>query len=177
VTAAQSVEIGGAVLAVAVLLGTIVSRLVPDGAWRRWCEDVGIILGCAAPALALVARYLQHRSWPGAAVIAVAYGGFYLIRMRQLRRANRDTVRRLLGLHKDATYGEVLQQVERIEPHPVTQQGQLLLTLVAAALLLSGIAFGRFTTAVIALLLGVADSTVRAGYRRALARKVRSIGH
>ena len=47
----------------------------------------------------------------------------------------------------------------------------------AGALLVSGIVFGRFTTAVIALLLGVADSTVRAGYRRALARKVRSIGH
>jgi hypothetical protein len=171
------VQVAGAVLAIGVLLGTIVSRLVPYGAWRRAAEDYGIILGCAAPALALLGPYLRHRLWPGAALIAFAYGGFYLIRMRQLRRANRDTVRRLLGLHKDSTYGEVLQQVEQIEPHPVTAQGQLLLAVVAGALLVSGIVFGRFTTAVIALLLGVADSTVRTGYRRALARKVRSIGH
>jgi hypothetical protein len=177
VTTLGAVQVAGAVLAIGVLLGTIVSRLVPYGAWRRAAEDYGIILGCAAPALALLGPYLRHRLWPGAALIAFAYGGFYLIRMRQLRRANRDTVRRLLGLHKDSTYGEVLQQVERIEPHPVTAQGQLLLSLVAAALLVSGIAFGRFTTAVIALLLGVADSTVRTGYRRALARKARSIGH
>jgi hypothetical protein len=177
VTTLGAVQVAGAVLAIGVLLGTIVSRLVPYGAWRRAAEDYGIILGCAAPALALLGPYLRHRLWPGAALIAFAYGGFYLIRMRQLRRANRDTVRRLLGLHKDSTYGEVLQQVEQIEPHPVTAQGQLLLALVAGALLVSGIVFGRFTTAVIALLLGVADSTVRTGYRRALARKVRSIGH
>jgi hypothetical protein len=177
VTTLGAVQVAGAVLAIGVLLGTIVSRLVPYGAWRRAAEDYGIILGCAAPALALLGPYLRHRLWPGAALIAFAYGGFYLIRMRQLRRANRDTVRRLLGLHKDSTYGEVLQQVEQIEPHPVTAQGQLLLAVVAGALLVSGIVFGRFTTAVIALLLGVADSTVRTGYRRALARKVRSIGH
>ncbi len=176
-TTLGAVQVAGAVLAIGVLLGTIVSRLVPYGAWRRAAEDYGIILGCAAPALALLGPYLRHRLWPGAALIAFAYGGFYLIRMRQLRRANRDTVRRLLGLHKDSTYGEVLQQVEQIEPHPVTTQGQLLLAVVAGALLVSGIVFGRFTTAVIALLLGVADSTVRTGYRRALARKVRSIGH
>jgi len=177
VTTLGAVQVAGAVLAIGVLLGTIVSRLVPYGAWRRGAEDYGIILSCAAPALALLGPYLRHRLWPGAALIAFAYGGFYLIRMRQLRRANRDTVRRMLGLHKDSTYGEVLQQVERIDPHPVTAQGQLLLGVVAGALLVSGIAFGRFTTAVIALLLGVADSTVRTGYRRALVRKVRSIGH
>ena len=88
-------------LAVAVLLGTSCRGWCPRGGWRRWAEDLGIILGCAAPALALVARYLQHRAWPGAAVIAVAYGGFYLIRMRQLRRADRDGVRRLLGLEQE----------------------------------------------------------------------------
>ena len=59
-TAAQSVQIGGAVLAVGVLLGTIGARLAPAGAWRRGLEDTGIILGCAAPAVALVARFLQH---------------------------------------------------------------------------------------------------------------------
>ena len=176
-TALQSVEIGGAVLAVAVLLGTIVSRLVPEGGWRRWAEDLGIILGCAAPALALVARYLQHRAWPGAAVIAVAYGGFYLIRMRQLRRADRDGVRRLLGLSKNATYGEALQQVERIEPRPVTTIGQVVLTLAAVAMLAVGVVIDQFTAAVAGVSLGVAEGTVRAAYRRALARKVRLIGH
>ena len=176
-TAAQSVEVGGAVLAVGVLLATIVARLVPEGAWRRWCEDVGIILGCAAPALALVARYLQHRAWPGAAVIAVAYGGFYLIRMRQLRRADRDSVRRLLGLGKHASYGEVLQQVERMEPKPVTVTGQVVLTVAAVAMLAVGVAIDQFTAALAGVTLGVAEGTVRAAYRRALARKVRSIGH
>lgn len=175
-TATESVQIGGAVLAVAVLLGTIVSRLLPPGAWRRTAEDLGIILGCAAPALALVARYLQHRSWPGAAVIAVAYGGFYLIRMRQLRRADRDSVRRLLGLHKDATYGEVLQQVERMEPREVTAAGQLVLVAAAVGMLTIGVLFDQFTAALAGVSLGVAEGTVRATYRRALAKKVRSIG-
>jgi hypothetical protein len=172
-----AVQVAGAVLATGVLLGTIVSRVVPFGAWRRASEDYGIILGCAAPALALLGPYLRHRLWPGAALIAFAYGGFYLIRMRQLRRANRDTVRRLLGLHKDSTYGEVLQQVERIEPRPVTLQGQIVLSVAAAVLLSVGITVGEFTTALAGVSLGVADGTVRAGYRRALARKVRSIGH
>jgi hypothetical protein len=177
VSAAQSVQIGGAVLALGVLLATVVSRLLPDGAWRRSAEDLGIILGCGAPALALVARFLQHRSWPGAAIIAVAYGGFYLIRMRQLRRANRDTVRRLLGLHKDASYGEVLQQVERIEPREVTATGQLVLIVAAVAMLAIGVALDQFTAALAGVALGVAEGTVRTTYRRALARKVRSIGH
>ena len=104
----QSLIVGGVVLAVAVVLGTIVARLVPTGFWRRNAEDLGIILGCASAPLALLARFTHHRSWPYAAVIAIAYGGFYLIRMRQLRNADRDGVRRLLGLHKDASYGEVL---------------------------------------------------------------------
>ncbi|HEY0387433.1 MAG TPA: hypothetical protein VGC71_03225 [Gaiellales bacterium] len=176
-TAAQSVQIGGAVLALGVLLATVVSRLVPGGAWRRTAEDMGIILGCAAPALALIARFLQHRSWPGAAVIAVAYGGFYLIRMRQLRRANRDSVRRLLGLHKDATYGEALQQVERMEPRDVTAAGQVVLIVAALAMLAVGVLLDQFTAAVAGVSLGVAEGTVRAAYRRSLARKVRSIGH
>jgi len=169
--------VAGAVLAAGVLLGTIVSRVLPFGAWRRAAEDFGIILGCAAPALALLGPYLRHRFWPGAALIAFAYGGFYLIRARQLRRANRDTIRRLLGLHKDSTYGEVLQQVERMEPRPVTVQGQMVLTGAAVILLGVGILLGEFTTALAGVSLGVAEGTVRAGYRRALARKVRSIGH
>jgi hypothetical protein len=177
VTTLSAVQVAGAVLAVGVLMGTIVSRMLPFGAWRRASEDFGIILGCAAPALALLGPYLRHRLWPGAALIAFAYASFYLIRMRQLRRANRDTVRRLLGLHKDSTYGEVLQQLESIEPRPITPRSQLLLSIAAAAMLAAGFALGWFTTAVIGLGLGVADSTVRAEYRRALARKVRSIGH
>jgi hypothetical protein len=160
-----------------VLLATVVARLLPEGAWRRSAEDLGIILGCAAPALALVARFLQHRSWPGAAIIAVGYGGFYLIRMRQLRRANRDTVRRLLGLHRNASYGEVLQQVERIEPREVTTTGQLVLIVAAVAMLAIGVVLDQFTAALAGVALGVAEGTVRAAYRRSLARKVRSIGH
>ena len=54
--------------------------------------------------------YLQGRIWPGAAIIAAGYGGFYLIRTRQLRRADRDGVRRLLGLEKNASYGEALSR-------------------------------------------------------------------
>src|SRR3954454_11621522 len=151
--------------------------LVPTGFWRRNAEDLGIILGCASAPLALLARFTHHRSWPYAAVIAIAYGGFYLIRMRQLRRADRDGVRRLLGLHKDATYGEVLQQVERIEPREVTTSGQLILTGAAVAMLAVGVAIDHFTAALAGVALGVAEGTVRAAYRRALARKVRSIGH
>ncbi len=173
----QAVQVAGVVLAVGVLLGTIVPRLLPYGTWRRSSEKLGIILCCAAPAVALLGPYLRHRAWPGAALIAFAYGGYYLIRMRQLRRANRDTVRRLLGLHKDATYGEVLQQVERIEPHPVTVRGQLVLTIAAAVLLGVGIVLGEFTTAFAGVSLGVAEGTIGAGYRRALANKVRQIGH
>jgi hypothetical protein len=80
-------------------------------------------------------------------VIAIAYGGFYLIRMRQLRNANRDGVRRLLGLHRDASYGEVLQQVERIEPRPVTATGQLVLVAAAVATLALGVIIDQFTAA------------------------------
>jgi hypothetical protein len=165
------------VLAIAVLLGTIVARLLPHGAWRRSAEDYGIILGCGAPALAVLAHFTTHRAWPGAAIIAVAYGGFYLIRMRQVRTADRDGVRRLLGLHKNASYGEVLQQVERMEPRPVTTTGQIVLVLFAVATLALGVAIDRFTAAVAGVSLGVAEGTVRAAYRRALAAKVRRIGH
>jgi hypothetical protein len=59
----------------------------------------------------------------------------------------------------------------------VTTQGQVVLTVAAAVLLGVGIALGAFTTALAGVSLGVAEGTVRAGYRRALARKVRSIGH
>ena len=62
----HSVIVGGVVLAVAVVLGTIVARLVPAGFWRRNAEDLGIILGCASAPLALLARFTHHRSWPAA---------------------------------------------------------------------------------------------------------------
>ena len=176
-TAFQSVQVAGTVLAVAVLLGTIASRLLPPGAWRRNAWDLAIVLGCASPVLALLGPYLQGRIWPGAAVIAIAYGGFYLIRMRQLRNANRDGARRLLGLHKDASYGEVLQQVERIEPRPVTAIGQLVLVVAAVATLALGVIIDQFTAALAGVALGVAEGTVRAAYRRSLTAKVRRIGH
>jgi len=177
VSAAASAVLGGAVLAAGVLLATIVARLLPPGAWRRTAEEVGIILCCAAPALALLSRYARHRTWFAPAVIAVAYGGFYLIRMRQLRRANRDGVRRLAGLHKDASYGELIQQVERMEPRPVTVTGQVVLITAAVLMLGLGLAVDQFNAALAGVALGVAEGTVRAAYRRSLAAKARAIGH
>jgi hypothetical protein len=176
VTALESVQVAGGLLATAVLLGTIVPRLLPHGAWRRRAEDLAIVLGCAAPALALLGPYLGGRVWPGAAIIAAGYGGYHLIRSRQLKRADRDGVRRLLGLHRDATYGEVLQQVERIEPQPVTPRGRIVLVVGALIVLGVGQELDRFEIAALALLLGAAETTVRGAYHRALASKVRDIG-
>lgn len=175
-SAAQSVEVAASVLAVAVLLGTIASRLLPPGGWRRNAWDSAIVLGCASPVLALLGPYLQGRIWPGAAIIAAGYGGFFLIRTRQLRRADRDGVRRLLGLDKNASYGEVLGTIERIEPKPLTTTGRAVLTVGAVGAIVAGIVLDRFEIAVIALLLGAAQTTVSGAYRRTLAAKVRSIG-
>ena len=175
-TTFQAVQIAAVVLAAAVLLGTVARRLLPYGRWRRGAWDLAILLGCASPALALVGPYLQGRIWPGAAIVAAGFGGFHLIRTLQLRRANRDRLRVMLGLSIDASYGEVMQQVQRIEPHPITTNGKLVLALGAAVLLLAGQLAGRFELAVVALLLGVADGTVRSSYHRSLARKARAIG-
>ena len=135
------------------------------------------MLGCAAPVLALLGPYLQGRIWPGAAIIAAGYGGFFLIRTRQLRRADRDGVRRLLGLEKEASYGEALSTAERIEPQPLTTAGRLVLAAGAAAAIVAGILLDRFEIAIIALLLGAAQTTVSGAYRRSLAARVRAIGH
>ena len=172
----ESALVAGSVLAFAVLLGTIISRLLPFGAWRRRAEDLAIVLGCAAPLIAITGPYLRGRIWPGAAIIAAGYGGYFLIRTRQLRRADRDGVRRLLGLHRDATYGEVLQQVERIEPQPITTTGRIVLVVGAVLALAAGQVLGRFEIAALGLLLGAAETTVRGAYHRALATKVRDIG-
>ena len=142
---------GGVALAIAILLGTIVNRMVPPGSARRTVEDSALLLGCAAPGLAVFGYYLHHRLLAGVAIIAVAYGGFFLIRMRQLRRANRDGVRRLLGLDRDATFGEVMSQVEKIEPRPLTTTSRLVLGLVAAMVVVVGYQLDRFDTALIGL--------------------------
>ena len=131
---------GGVALAIAILLGTIVNRMVPPGSARRTVEDSALLLGCAAPGLAVFGYYLHHRLLAGVAIIAVAYGGFFLIRMRQLRRANRDGVRRLLGLDRDATFGEVMSQVEKIEPQPLTTTSRVVLGVVAAMVVIVGYA-------------------------------------
>ena len=47
----------------------------------------------------------------------------------------------------------------------------------AAAAIVAGILLDRFEIAVIALLLGAAQTTVSGAYRRSLAAKVRAIGH
>ncbi|MGN6379653.1 MAG: hypothetical protein ACTHNU_11930 [Gaiellales bacterium] len=169
--------LGGAVLAVAIMLGTVLNRLLPAGTPRRGCEEGALLLGCAAPAIAVFGPYLHHRLLAGVAVVAVAYGGFYLIRSRQLRRANRDGVRRLLGLDKDASYGEAVQQALRVDPRPITTTGRLVLAGVAAAVVVVGQVLHHLDTALIGLALGAAEGSIRPAYHRALARRVRDIGH
>jgi hypothetical protein len=169
--------LGGAVLAVAIMLGTIVNRLLPAGGVRRGCEEGALLLGCAAPALAVFGPYLHHRLLAGVAVVAVAYGGFYLIRSRQLRRANRDGVRRLLGISKDATFGEAAGQAMRVEPAPLTATGRLVLAGAAAVVVIGGRLTNHVDTALIGLALGAAEASVRPAYHRALARRTRDIGH
>ena len=171
------VTAAGAVLVCAVFLATIVSRMLPAGPGRRLTDETALILGFAAPALALLSPWLHDRLWPPAAVIAAGYGGFYLVRMRQLRRANRDGVRLLLGLDKDASFGEVWQNAERLEPKPVTNLGRLVIAGAAAALIVVGYVIGRYDTALVALMLGAADTTLRPAYHRALVKRVREVAH
>jgi hypothetical protein len=176
VSSLAAAVLGGAVLATAIMLGTIVNRMLPAGAARRACEEGALLLGCAAPALAVFGPYL-HRLLSGVAVVVVAYTGFYLIRMRQLRRADRDGVRRLLGLDKDATFGEAAIQAMRVDPKPITGPGRLVLALAAAVLVVAGRLLHHVDTALIGLALGAAEAGVRPAYHRALARRVRDIGH
>ena len=44
-------------------------------------------------------------------------------------------MRLLLGLDRDATFGEVWAEAERIEPRPLTNRGRLVIALAAAAIL------------------------------------------
>jgi hypothetical protein len=175
VSASAGLTAAGVVLVCAVFLATVVSRMLPPGAGRRLTDETALILGFAAPALALLSPYLHDRLWPPAAVIAAGYGGFYLVRMRQLRRANRDGVRLLLGLDKDASFGEVWQNAERLEPRPVTNLGRMVIAVAAAILIVVGYAVGRYDTALVALMLGAADTTLKPAYHRALVKRVRDI--
>jgi hypothetical protein len=175
VSTSAGLTAAGVVLVCAVFLATIVSRMLAPGAGRRLTDETAIILGFAAPALALLSPYLHYRLWPPAAVIAAGYGGFYLVRMRQLRRANRDGVRLLLGLDKDASFGEVWQNAEHLEPRPVTNLGRIAITAAAAALIVVGYVIGRYDTALVALMLGAADTTLKPAYHRALVKRVRDI--
>jgi predicted secreted protein len=177
VSSTTAALVGGACLAIAIMLGTVVNRMLPAGTARRGCEEGALLLGCAAPALAVFAPYLHRRLLAGVAVVAVAYGGFYLIRMRQLRRANRDAVRRLLGLERDSTFGEAASQAMRVEPAPVTGTGRIVLAAVAGLVVLGGYLLHRVDTALIGLALGAAEAAVRPAYHRALARRTRDIGH
>lgn len=172
---AAAVTAGIAVLALAPLLA-VVGRMAAPGSGRRNAEEAALIVAYAAPAVAVFARYLRSDLWAPAGVIAFAYGAFYLTRMRQLRRANRDSMRRLLGLERDASFGEVGQQIVRLEPQPLTGAGRLVLVVAAVAVAVTGLALHRFDTAMVALALGAAETTLRPAYRRALARKAREIG-
>jgi hypothetical protein len=175
VSASAGLTAAGVVLVCAVFLATVVSRSLAPGAGRRLTDETALILGFAAPALALLSPYLHDRLWPPAAVIAAGYGGFYLVRMRQVRRANRDGIRVLLGLDKNASFGEVWQNAERLEPRPVTNLGRLVIAVAAAALIVVGYAIGRYDTALVALMLGAADTTLKPAYHRALVKRVRTI--
>ena len=172
----EGLEAAAALLVLAGCLG-ISARILPPGGMRRTAEEAALILVCATPALALLTPYLRHHLWAPAAVIACGYGSFYVIRSYQLRRANRDTVRLLLGLHRDATFGEVWAEAERINPRPLTNRGRLVIAGAAAAILVVGQMTGRYDTALIGLGLGAAESTLRPAYHRRLVEKIREIGH
>ena len=174
---AEGLEAAAALLVLAGFLGTVVARMLPPGGMRRTAEEAALILVCATPAVALLTPYLRHHLWAPAAVIACGYGSFYVIRSIQLRRANRDTVRLLLGLHRDATFGEVWAEAERIDPRPLTNRGRLVIAGVAAAILVIGQMTGRYDTALIGLGLGAAESTLRPAYHRRLVERIRQIGH
>ena len=174
---AAGLEAAAAMLVIAAFLGTVVARALPFGGMRRTAEEAALILVCATPAIALLTPYLRRHLWAPAAVIACGYGSFYVIRSVQLRRANRDTVRLLLGMHRDATFGEVWAEAERIEPRPLTNRGRLVIALAAAAILAIGQATGRYDTALIGLGLGAAESTLRPAYHRRLVERIRQIGH
>jgi hypothetical protein len=177
VTVVQGAVLGGVALAAAITLGTIVNRALPRGTPRRGCEEAALLLGCAAPALAVFGPYLGSRLLAGVAVVAVAYGGFLLLRMRQLRRADRDSIRRLLGLDRDTSFGAAASEAAHIDPRPLPPGGRATLAGVALAVVVAGRLLDHFDTALIGLALGAAESTVRPAYHRALARKVREIGH
>jgi hypothetical protein len=177
VSRTAGVEAAAALLLLAAFLGTIVARTLPYGGMRRTAEEAALILVCATPALALLTPYLRRHLWAPAAVIACGYGSFYLIRSFQLRRANRDAVRLLLGLHRDATFGEVWAEAERIDPRPLTNRGRVMIAVAAAAILVIGQMTGRYDTALIGLGLGAAESTLRPAYHRRLVEKIREIGH
>jgi hypothetical protein len=176
VSRSEGLEVAAALLVLAGCLG-ISARILPPGGMRRTAEEAALILVCATPALALLTPYLRHHLWAPAAVIACGYGSFYVIRSYQLRRANRDTVRLLLGLHRDATFGEVWAEAERINPRPLTNRGRLVIAGAAAAILVVGQMTGRYDTALIGLGLGAAESTLRPAYHRRLVEKIREIGH
>jgi hypothetical protein len=167
VSRAEGIEAAAALLVLAGCLG-VTARVLAFGGMRRTAEEAALILVCATPALALLTPYVRHHLWAPAAVIGCGYGSFYLIRSFQLRRANRDTVRLLLGLHRDATFGEVWSEAERIDPHPLTNRGRLAIAVVAAAILALGQMTGR---------LGAAESTLRPAYHRRLVERIRQIGH
>ena len=173
---AEGLEAAAALLVLAAFLG-VSARMLPFGGMRRTAEEAALILVCATPALALLTPYLRHHLWAPAAVIACGYGSFYLIRSFQLRRANRDTVRLLMGLHRDATFGQVWAEAERIDPHPLTNRGRLVIAAAAATILVVGQMTGRYDTALIGLGLGAAESTLRPAYHRRLVEKIRQIGH
>jgi hypothetical protein len=177
VSRASGLEAAAALLVVAAFLGTAVARILPEGSMRRTAEEAALILVCATPALALLTPYLRHHLWAPAAVIGCGYGSFYLIRSFQLRRANRDTVRLLLGLHRDASFGAVWAEAERIDPRPLTNRGRLVIATAAALILVIGEMTGRYDTALIGLGLGAAESTLRPAYHRRLVEKIRQIGH
>ena len=57
----------------------------------------------------------------------------------------------------------------------MTNLGRLVIAAAAATLIVVGDVIGRYDTALVALMLGAADTTLRPAYHRALVKRVRDI--
>jgi hypothetical protein len=66
---------------------------------------------------------------------------------------------------------------ERITPSTLSTNGRIVLAAAAIAVVVVGILLNRLDTALLGLTLGAAESSVRPAYHRALATRLRDIGH
>jgi hypothetical protein len=66
---------------------------------------------------------------------------------------------------------------ERITPGTLSTNGRIVLGAAALAVVVAGLSLGRLDTALVGLALGAAEASVRPAYHRALATRLRDIGH